>query len=628
LRVLLLFSLLLLSPSVYSTGFQQLLQLIDYVGVDYEEAVDQGKIVNQGEYQEMQDFTLGITEKINSLPDDQYKADLLSRSRELASLINHKADADEIRKLTATMRATIVNNYDVVTIPQTRPDLKQGAQLYSTHCASCHGANGNGKGPLADGMQPPPIDFLDKERYAQRTLHGLYNTITQGVPGTTMKPYEDLGNEDRWGLAFYVGQLAIDKSAVAHAENDAESPALAPLLDIKKFTITTPSEAELEFGSQGAMVMAWLRSDPSSLFNTGSPLEFSQRQLDEVGKAYSNGQFDEAYRLAVEAYLEGFELIEQSLDTVDSDLRLEIEQAMTGLRNMIRKRAPVDEVESDIEHINGLLEAASSRLSENNLSGSAAFVSAFFILLREGLEALLVVAALVAFLAKTGHRENVRYLHTGWIGALLAGFLTWWASQTIVNISGASREVTEGVAALIAAGVLFYVGFWLHDKTTAAQWKTFIEKSMNKALTTGTLWGLSGLSFIAVYREVFETILFYQALWVQTDEAGKSMALGGMAAGVSVLAILALMVFRYSMRLPLRQFFSISGILMFVLALIFTGKGIAALQEAGYLPITPVGMPHIDLLGIYPNLQGLLAQLALLLVALYLWYGPSRIRST
>jgi len=135
------------------------------------------------------------------------------------------------------------------------------------------------------------------------------------------------------------------------------------------------------------------------------------------------------------------------------------------------------------------------------------------------------------------------------------------------------------------------------------------------------LWGLAGLSFIAVFREVFETILFYQALWVQTDEAGKSMALSGFGAGVAVLAILAWIIMRYSARLPLRQFFSVTGILMFVLALIFAGKGVAALQEAGYIPVSPVNFPRIDLLGIYPNMQGLSLQLGLLLLALFLWYG-------
>jgi high-affinity iron transporter len=474
-------------------------------------------------------------------------------------------------------------------------------------------------------MEPAPINFLDKSRYAQRTLYGLYNTITQGVPGTSMNSFHQMNAEDRWALAFYVGQLALSERDYSGASELMAKPGLAALTDVRKFTVTTPAEAESDSGADGAVMMAWLRTHPESLFSTEPPLQFSRHRLDDVMQAYSTGDHNNAYRLAVEAYLEGFELVEHGLNAVDTDLRLEIEEAMTQLRNQIRNQVDDADLEATIAHIQGLLDVASQRLDGRSLTGSAAFVSALFILVREGLEALLVVAALVAFLVKTEHRANVRYLHFGWIGALLVGILTWWASISIVEISGAGRETTEGVAALVAATVLFYVGFWMHDKTSAIQWKAFIEQSMNKALSAGALWGLAGLSFIAVYREVFETILFFQALWVQTDSIGKSMVLGGIGAGGAVLAVLAWIVFRYSMRLPLRQFFSVSGLLMLILALVFAGKGVAALQESGFIPVYPVAMPRIDLLGIYPNLQGLLVQGALLVLALYLWYGlPGR----
>jgi len=628
LRSLLFLLVFLLSSSTYSADFEQLLQLIDYVGVDYGEAVAQGAVINPGEYEEMQDFAQGIAQKVGNLELDEHSIRLLKQSKDLINLIENKADPALVRSITADMRVAIINNYKVTVVPRNVPDLKLGAMLYKQNCMSCHGASGDGLGPLAAGMEPAPINFLDKERYAQRTLYGLYNTITQGVSGTTMGSYHEMSAEDRWALAFYVGQLAVKDSDYADVNAPFNESDTAPLLDVRKFTVTTPAEAELEFGSEGRMMMALLRVNPESLFNSESPLLFSRHRLDDVRRAYSKGDQDEAYRLAVEAYLEGFELVEQGLDAVDPELRLEIEQAMTGLRNMIRAQVDDTDLEAEIINIKGLLDIASERLDERNLTGGAAFASAFFILLREGLEALLVVAALIAFLVKTEHRANVRYLHFGWIGALFAGGLTWWASVSIVEISGASREVTEGVAALVAASVLFYVGFWLHDKTTAAQWKAFIEKSMHRALSTGTLWGLAGLSFIAVYREVFETILFFQALWVQTDDSGRTMALAGIAAGAALLTVLAWIVFRLSMRLPLRQFFSVSGLLMFILSLVFAGKGVAALQEAGYIYVTPVNMPRVDLLGIYPNLQGLLLQGTLLLLALFLWYGlPGRRRS-
>ena len=624
-RVVLVLSLLVFSSLSRAGDIQQLLQLIDYVGVDYGEAVRAGEVIHPGEFEEMQDFSQGIVQHVADLPEGAAKATLAEQAARLVERVSAKADPAEIRNLTSEMRAAIINGYKVTVVPRKTPDLLRAAQLYSESCASCHGATGAGDGPMAAGMEPPPIDFTDRKRYAQRNLYGLYNTITQGVPDTAMTPFHEMSAEDRWSLAFYVGQMAISDEQRSVNAADFSDPKLAPLQDIRKLTVLTPAEAEREFGPAGGEMMAYLRANPAALFSNRSPLEFSLHRLDDVVAAYKAGDHDKAYRLAVEAYLEGFELVEQGLNAVDSKLRLEIEHAMTTLRNQIREDVPAEELELAVIDIKGKLELASQRLSGRSLSGTAAFASAFFILVREGLEALLVVAALAAFLVKTEHKNNMRYLHFGWIGALAVGFLTWWASVSLIEISGASREITEGVAALTATVVLFYVGFWLHDKTNAAQWRQFIEQNVRKALSAGALWGLAGLSFITVYREVFETILFYQALWAQTDEAGRSMALGGFGTAVGVLIVLAWLVMRYSMRLPLRQFFSVTGILMFVLAVIFAGKGVAALQEAGYIPVTPVNFPRFDLLGIYPNLQGLALQLGLLLLAMFLWYGlPSR----
>jgi len=620
-RLLLFAFLLLVAPLARAGNAQQLLQLIDYVGVDYNGAVIDGRVTNPAEYSEMLDFSAGIQQQLADLADSEQKPTLLKQGEQLADLVRKRATAAEIKSLATAMRLSIIDGYKVTVVPRNPPDLQRAAGLYAEQCASCHGVTGDGRGPQATGLDPAPINFRDRSRYSQRTLFGLYSTITQGVTGTSMSSYHKLLADDRWSLAFYVGQFAISASELASVPAQNGSGPQKALTDITTLTVTTPAEALAAYGPEGGLLMAQLRKDPAPLFSTRSPLQFSRHQLDDVIKAYTANRHKEAYRLAVEAYLEGFELVEQGLNAVDSELRIEIEEAMTGLRTDIRNTVPVQKLEATVIRIKGLLDVASERLSGRSLSGWAAFASAFFILVREGLEALLVVAALAAFLVKTQHPTGMRYLHYGWIGALALGFLTWLASVFLIEISGASREITEGVAALLATGVLFYVGFWLHDKTNVAQWKLFIENSVRKALSTGTLWGLAGLSFVAVFREVFETILFYQALWVQTDEAGKSMALGGFGVGVAVLVILAWIILRYSARLPLRQFFSVTGILMFVLALIFAGKGVAALQEAGRIPVSPISFPRIDLLGIYPNLQGLLLQLGLVLLALFLWYG-------
>ncbi len=593
----------------------QLLQLIDYMAVDYGGAVNKGKVVNQTEYEEMLDFTAGIQQHINELDKTTGKTELIEQAELLASYVQHKESVDKLRQLIAVMRESIITNYQVVVIPRSQPNLKQAALLYVKQCASCHGATGSGDGPASIGMAPPPIDFNDKERYQHRTLFGLYNTITQGVEGTGMRAFHQLNDEQRWSLAFYVGSLAMKDSKI----NESIDVRKQPLFNLNKLTTITPHQAEELDPVNGTLMMASLRSHPELLFKSSSNLDFAKSKLDDVITAYQEGKSKLAYQYAVEAYLDGFELVEQNISTLDKSLKLDIEGRMTKLRNSIRAELPVGQIKSDIEVIHNKLDEASELLSSKSLSPEAAFGSAFFILLREGLEALLIVAALVAFLVRTKRQDGLRYIHYGWISALVIGFLTWWASLSLIDISGASREMTEGIAAMVATVVLLYVGFWMHDKTSAAKWKSFIDDNMQKALSAGTLWTLSGLSFIAVYREAFETILFYQALWIQTATNGQHMVLNGFIAATVLLAIVGWLILRYSVRLPLRQFFSVTGGLMFILAIIFAGKGIAALQEAGLIAATPLNFYRIDLLGIYPNLQGLLVQALLLLVAIVLW---------
>jgi len=398
-RYLSLLLLLLVSGIAQAGDLQQLLQLIDYIGADYAEAVTDGRVVDPGEFEEMLDFSAGVQQLVIALPKGDPRTNLQQQAETLTQQITGKASPVEIRTLTAAMRRAVIAGYNVTAIPRQTPDLQRGAALYTEQCASCHGSTGDGAGPLAAGMDPPPVDFRDLERYSQRTLYGLFNTITQGVADTGMQPYDELSDEDRWALAFYVGQLATEQATRAGDPGKLTgNPALRPLLDVQTLTTTTPAEAIRDHGEAGGQLMAYLRANPAIAFTQRTPLVYSQQRLNDVLASYRDGDRQRAYELAVEAYLEGFELIEQTLNAVDPDLRITIEQAMTGLRTSIRAGVPLADLEADVTEIQRQLDLSRERMEGRNLSGSAAFTAAFFILLREGLEALLVVVALAAFL--------------------------------------------------------------------------------------------------------------------------------------------------------------------------------------------------------------------------------------
>ena len=313
-------------------------------------------------------------------------------------------------------------------------------------------------------------------------------------------------------------------------------------------------------------------------------------------------------------------MVESGLSIKDSELSKEIEGQMAAFRNLLRHSAPLSKITHQQTELDEMLAQAQQVMAQQGLSSTGAYTSALVILLREGLEAILVLAALFAFLIKTNRRDALPYVHAGWIAAVAAGAATWRASVALFTISGAMREITEGIAALAAAGILFYVGFWMHSKTNAKQWQQFIEGSVDKALKGTTLWSMTGLAFISVYREMFETILFYQAIWVQTDTAGHSMILAGMLSAAALL-ILGWFILKYSTRLPLRQFFAVTGAFLFLLAVVFAGKGIAALQEAGNIPFDPLHLPLISSIVFSDSLQGLLVQGVMVVLTGWLLWG-------
>lgn len=616
LLLLMLFCLIPASQAAEDAA-ASVVHILGYIGVDYPATVAKGKVIDSTEYAEQREFAGRARQLLDSLPVVPEKAGLIKQATDLMRLINAKAPAEQVVKLTESMREVLVRAYNVSVAPRRAPDLSKAASLYEAQCAGCHGVGGQGNGPLAKGLDPAPADFLERGRQEQRSVYALFNAITLGVPGTAMQAYaQTLSEDERWTLAFHVSNfLENDEARRAGAVLWKNDQYRAQFSGLRQVTSLSPRQAAADFGADGPKLLAWLRSVPQQVVSKESPLAFSTRLLNESLARYREGQADRAYDLAVTAYLEGFELVEAGVSAVQPHLKQNVEREMYAYRNLIKARAPAAELEPVVVRIEALLDEARAVLADDSLSPGVAFTSSFVILLREGLEAILLLAVIVAFLIKTGRRDALKYIHIGWIAALLLGGVTWAVAAYTVKISGANRELTEGITALLAAAILLYVGFWLHNKLQAQRWKEFIETKLHGALNDGALWSIALVAFIAVYREVFETVLFYQALWVQAGTTGQHMVLVGFASAGAALVVLAWLIFRFSVRLPLRLFFAVNSVLLYVLAVVFAGKGVAALQEAGTLPMTSVPFPTIEILGVHPSLQGLGLQALLILAA-------------
>ncbi|MDF1822603.1 MAG: cytochrome c/FTR1 family iron permease [Alcanivoracaceae bacterium] len=614
-RVFLLIALLF-SASLAVADERAVLQLVDYVGVDYPEAVAEGAVINAGEYAEMQDFAARIQDQVGAMAAGERRQALVALASQLAGQINGMAAPAQIASTTRQLREQLMQGLDISLVPRRAPDLEKAARQYAQQCAMCHGATGHGDGPAATGMEPAPTNFHDVARARERSLFGLFNTITLGVDGTGMAAFDGLSDSERWGLAFYVGAM--------HAPVQATAPAAWEAAPLTLEQAVTRAPVELAAGEDDRRY-AWARQQPAVLFPSGDePLVLSMLLLEKSASAYAGGSPGQARELAIRAYLEGFELSEAALANVAPTLMRHIEERMINYRALLDGNTPAADVDAEAGQLVALLEQAQSALAEDTLSPGVAYTSSLVILLREGLEAILVVAAMAAFLTKTNRHAGLKWLHGGWILALLAGGATWMVSSYVIEISGAARELTEGITALVAAVILFYVGFWMHSRANAQRWGQYIKEKMNAALSDAALWTLAVVSFLAVYREVFETVLFYQALWAQVGPEAQGSVVSGAVTALAALVLVAFIILRFGMRLPLGQFFTVTAYLMIGLAVVFVGKGVAALQEAGQLPFTPVAFPRLDLLGIYPNAQGLALQVLVLSLAVVLWWRQNR----
>jgi high-affinity iron transporter len=455
----------------------------------------------------------------------------------------------------------------------------------------------------------------------------VYNTTSFGIDNTAMASFAALPDEQRWQVAFYV--MALRFSADTSTAGEAwlrGKPLPNELTSI--VTLATSSDDELTEkikmsfpGAPDAEILAYLRRGLLEK-KSADPLLIARTLLGEAATIYSQGDREKAYQKAIEAYLDGFEMAEPALFAKDAGLGRSLEARFAQFRNSIRQGVSVEEIQKQRQEIEARLDQAAQMLAEtSDFSGYYAFLNSALIILRESLEAALILAAIIAMLRVMGAAHAVRYIHYGWILALVVGVVTWLAAQTVLTFNGQHRESMEGFISIFAAAALFYVGYWLHTRTEAKRWQAFIQDKVQSVLSRKSIFGLVGISFFAVYREAFEVVLFYQALWLQNENSHKAI-LAGFGAGVVAMLVATFAIFKLGLRLPLKYFFGATGTLLYIMAFIFAGTGINQLQAAGWVPATPLNFPPaVPLLGIYPTMETLAAQGLLLcvLIATSLW---------
>ncbi|AJO81343.1 MULTISPECIES: cytochrome c/FTR1 family iron permease [Pseudomonas] len=594
-------------------GAPKALHLLDYIGADYPPTVEAGKVIDESEYREQVEFLGVLQGLIAELPAKPEKAELEQGVASLDSAIKARAEGAVVARQARQLGARLAVAYEVSQAPIITPDPSRGAPLYAQHCSVCHGDTGAGDGPAGVGLTPPPANLRDAARLDHLSLYAIYNTLGLGVEGTDMPSFADqLDDRQRWDLATYIAGFTADPAAAKGDKN-------YNLADLAR---QTPSEVEAVEGSQAVATFRAQRAQPPQVKRGPAQLlDYTASTLDKSLAAYRAGDREQAYDLSVAAYLEGFELVESSLDNVDSNVRKDSEKALMAYRQALQDGLPVAQAEQRLEAAKAKLKESAGLLGGDGLSWSLSYISGLLILLREGLEAILVLAAVLAFLRNTGQQSAVRSVNIGWGLALLAGLGTWALAAYVIDVSGSQRELLEGATALFASVMVLWLGVWMHDRRHAAAWQDYIKSSL---VSGGGRFGFAVLAFFSVYRELFEVILFYETLWLQAGPAGHEAVLAGGATALVLLVGLAWVILRGSAKLPLTLFFGINAALLCALSVVFAGHGVKALQEAGIFGTRPVAFFDFDWLGIHADAYSLTAQ-AVAIVAIIVLYSRSRI---
>ncbi|MBC7660088.1 MAG: cytochrome c/FTR1 family iron permease [Chitinophagaceae bacterium] len=597
-------------------GARQLVHLLDYLAKDYVGAVSEdGRVLSDSEFAEQREFAKTAYDASLKVPELTNEAAIRAGIKGLHEAIESKTAPSRVVLLARSLQNLVIEKTKLEVSPSRWPDLVNAAKLFSSHCASCHGTLGAGDGVAGAALTPKPANFLNHEKMDGASPSGEFNTIRLGVPGTAMAGFSNLSDVETWSLAFYVVSLRHTKPTVdiklVFDPQLLKNAATLSDIDLAK-VLDVPLR---EQGGKLASVRLHQSSDEK--VNT---LDLARTYLNDAESAFRSGDQSAAKDRALRSYLEGIEPVEPRLRAQAPGLVTKLETAMLAVRASIEQNKTAEEVHENIGAALSQIDEADSSLKSQGIDNRVAFIAAAGILLREGFEAALVILSLLSVIRAVGAHRAALWVHAGWIAALCLGVVFWFAAGVLFDVSGAQRELLEGCTSVLAVFILIGVGFWMHRHSEIGRWTKFIKEKVQVAVDGKNLMGLATISFLAVAREALESVLFLRIIWFEANESAKTSMLSGIGLTLAFIVICCWAAVKFSAKLPISRLFQISAYIMAALAFILTGKGIHSLQESGIVGITQLmSQLRFELVGVYPSLETLLAQIIVIAIIAVLW---------
>lgn len=596
-----------------------LVHTLNYMSRDYPNGVADGKVINEDEYEEMLGFCASAEKYYKQYapnwPADSQQIGVLIRRAD--SLIRAKAPFPAVSEAANVAKAAVIKASGLIIAPTEYPNILNGKAVFMANCAKCHGAHGFGDGKEGEKLDPRPRNFHDEGKMALMSPFSIYNTVRCGVQGTGMKAHPELSDEEVWDAAFYIMTLRYEAPHEGKTADAAFIKARFADMGLPQIAALSDHELSQTFRASGKELARLRFYQPNE--SKDRFIDAAIKYIDESLAASREGKYEEAEKLANMAYMEGIEPIEKQLRSTDPGLMERLEDQMNNTHRIITEHRSLIEISDSLKASKELIAQAGKVISKGEMSFWLAIMMSISILLREGLEAFLVIMVILGIINASGLRSSKVYVHAGWILAAACGVVLWLIGGQLIQSHMAQVELLEGTIALIAVAMLLYIGFWLHGKSEATKWKEYVTGQIKRFTSGGSLVGLFAFSFLVVFREVFESVLFLSA--INVESSGKqehAIVLGVLVAFVIVIA-LAYMILKFSARLPIPKLFKVSSIVMGVLAVVLIGKGLHSLQETGVVPIHGITfLPHAELLGLYPTAETLGAQFTIALIVIYM----------
>jgi high-affinity iron transporter len=363
-------------------------------------------------------------------------------------------------------------------------------------------------------------------------------------------------------------------------------------------------------------------------------LDETRTSIDETLALIKAGHAEQALEEAKSGYLSHFELVETPLRVADNGLTVEAEFQFASIRTAIQDGRPIDEIRDKIVVLRGMLDEAERAITDAGVGAPLLVTTqSFLILFREGFEIVLLLSVLLGYLEAARSPHFIKPILGGVVLAAIATVITVLLMPALFSILPVGREVLEAVVALIAVAVLFYVSFWLIARIEHNRWMEFVRARLWSAISVGSTASLVAVGFTAVYREGFETALFYQSLLSFGEGLGAYILLGiGLA--LVALAGVAIAVFRLGRKLPVRTFMNIAVAMVMATSVAFLGNAVKTLQAADVITYRRTDGPRLPIFlaeatGVWPTVPSLVAQITLSLIyisgALYVFVVRPRL---